>query len=109
MRATDVVGANTVVSIISKVLVLIFILFCAIYSDQAGKIFAYISGIILENMKWFILASTTGFVFFLLYLMGSRYGLLKFGKDDDKPEYSFFAWISMLFSCAMGVGLVFWG
>lgn len=85
MRATDVVGANTVVSIISKVLVLIFILFCAIYSDQAGKIFAYISGIILENMKWFILASTTGFVFFLLYLMGSRYGLLKFGKDDDKP------------------------
>lgn len=37
MRATDVVGANTVVSIISKVLVLIFILFCAIYSDQAGK------------------------------------------------------------------------
>lgn len=49
MRATDVVGANTVVSIISKVLVLIFILFCAIYSDQAGKIFAYISGIILEK------------------------------------------------------------
>ncbi|WP_429773844.1 hypothetical protein [Acinetobacter baumannii] len=39
MRATDVVGANTVVSIISKVLVLIFILFCAIYSDQAGKNF----------------------------------------------------------------------
>ncbi|GMA12604.1 choline transporter [Acinetobacter gyllenbergii] len=41
--------------------------------------------------------------------MCSRYGLLKIGKDTDQPEYSYFAWISMLFSCAMGVGLVFWG
>lgn len=34
MRATDVVGANTVVSIISKVLVLIFILFYFAQSIQ---------------------------------------------------------------------------
>lgn len=109
MYNTKVSETNRIVSIIPKILVLFFILFCAIYSEQAGKIFAYLSKIILENMKWFILASTTGFVFFLFYLMGSRYGLIKFGKDQDQPEYSFFAWISMLFSCAMGVGLVFWG
>ena len=68
--------------------------FCIYFWDHSGKYE------MVYSSKYY------RFCVFLLYLMGSRYGLLKFGKDDDKPEYSFFAWISMLFSCAMGVGLV---
>lgn len=109
MRTTGISESNTVVSVVSKVLVIIFILFCAIYADKAVEIFSYLSGILLHNMKWFILLAATGICFFLIYLMFSRYGLIKLGKDTDKPEYSYFAWMSMLFSCAMGVGLVFWG
>ena len=109
MRTTRISESNTMVSIISKILVVAFVLFCAIYADQAAKIFAELSGMLLRNMKWFILLSITGICFFLIYVMFSRYGLIKLGKDSDKPEYSNFAWLSMLFSCAMGVGLVFWG
>lgn len=109
MRTTRISESNTMVSIISKILVVAFVLFCAIYADQAAKIFAELSGMLLRNMKWFILLSITGICFFLIYVMFSRYGVIKLGKDSDKPEYSNFAWLSMLFSCAMGVGLVFWG
>ncbi|MCX0340754.1 BCCT family transporter [Acinetobacter radioresistens] len=109
MRTTRISESHTVVSIISKTLVVIFVLFCAIYADQAAKIFSDLSSALLHNMKWFILLSVTFICFFLIYIMFSRYGLIKLGKDTDKPEYSYFAWISMLFSCAMGVGLVFWG
>lgn len=104
--ATD---SHSVVSIISKVFIVAFVIFCAVFADSAGKIFADLSSVLLHNMKWFILSSVSAMCFFLLYVMCSRYGLLKIGKDTDKPEYSYFAWISMLFSCAMGVGLVFWG
>lgn len=96
------------VSNISKILVVAFILFCAIQAEEAGRIFASLSGMLLQNMKWVLLLSVTGICFFLLYLMISRYGLIKLGKDDEKPEYSFFSWASMLFSCGMGVGLIFW-
>ncbi|MFH4157699.1 BCCT family transporter [Acinetobacter bereziniae] len=106
IRATE---SHSVVSIISKVFVVAFVIFCAVFADSAGKIFADLSSVLLHNMKWFILSSVSAMCFFLLYVMCSRYGLLKIGKDTDKPEYSYFAWISMLFSCAMGVGLVFWG
>ena len=109
MRTTGISESNTAVSVISKILVVIFVLFCAVYADKAAEIFSYLSNILLHNMKWFILLSVTGICFFLIYIMFSRYGLIKLGKDTDKPEYSYFAWISMLFSCAMGVGLVFWG
>ena len=106
---TGATDSHSVVSIISKVFVVAFVIFCAVFADSAGKIFADLSSVLLHNMKWFILSSVSAMCFFLLYVMCSRYGLLKIGKDTDKPEYSYFAWISMLFSCAMGVGLVFWG
>lgn len=96
------------VSSISKILVIAFILFCAIQAEEAGKIFSSLSGMLLQNFKWVLLLSVTGICFFLLYLMISRYGLIKLGKDNEKPEYSFFSWASMLFSCGMGVGLIFW-
>jgi|SRR5690606_32361519 len=102
-------GFSPFVSICSKVLVASFVLFCAVYSDQAAKIFTELSTSLLNNMKWFILLSITAICFFLIYIMFSRYGEIKLGNDSDKPEYSNFAWLSMLFSCAMGVGLVFWG
>ena len=102
-------GFNPFVSIGSKVLVASFVIFCAAYSDQAARIFTELSTSLLNNMKWFILLSITAICFFLIYVMFSRYGDIKLGNDSDKPEYSNFAWLSMLFSCAMGVGLVFWG
>lgn len=109
MRTKGISESNTAVSVISKILVVIFVLFCAVYADKAAEVFSYLSNALLHNMKWFILLAVTSICFFLIYIMFSRYGLIKLGKDTDKPEFSYFAWISMLFSCAMGVGLVFWG
>ncbi|MEF3330147.1 BCCT family transporter [Oceanobacillus oncorhynchi] len=43
-----------------------------------------------------------------IYLMFSKYGSIKLGKDSDQPEFSTLSWISMLFAAGMGIGLVFW-
>jgi len=110
MRATSGVfkGLNPTVTIISKVLVISFVLFCVLQAEQAGKTFEMISSILLQNAKWFYLGLLTLILGFLFYLMISRFGLIRLGKDDEKPEFSFVGWISMLFSGGMGVGLVFW-
>lgn len=46
---------------------------------------------------------------FVLWLVSSRYGKIRLGKPDERPEYSRFAWLAMLFAAGMGMGLVFWG
>jgi glycine betaine transporter len=64
---------------------------------------------IVSNFTWwymFVIAASIAFVF---WLMLSKYGTIKLGKDDDKPEYTNFAWVAMLFSCGIGVGFIFWG
>jgi choline/glycine/proline betaine transport protein len=52
---------------------------------------------------------TAFFVAFALWLGFSRFGDIKLGKDDDKPEFSMISWISFLFAAGMGIGLVFYG
>ena len=48
-------------------------------------------------------------LFVCFYLMFSRFGGIKLGDDDSKPEFSNFSWFAMLFSAGVGIGLLFFG
>jgi len=41
--------------------------------------------------------------------MFSKYGRIRLGKDDDRPEFGNLAWFAMLFTAGMGIGLVYFG
>ena len=62
-----------------------------------------------EKFGWFYLLSTFLILCFAIYLIFSKYGDIRLGKDEDRPEYSKITWFAMLFSAGMGIGLVFWG
>ncbi len=52
---------------------------------------------------------STGTVVLSLLLAFSRLGTIRLRKDDEKPEFSTFSWLSMLFAAGMGTGILFWG
>jgi glycine betaine transporter len=62
-----------------------------------------------EKFGWFYLATAFFILGFSIFLAFSKYGNIKFGKDDDQPQYTNISWFAMLFSAGMGIGLVFWG
>ena len=39
----------------------------------------------------------------------SRYGDIRLGHQNEKPEYKLISWIGMLFSAGIGIGLLYWG
>ncbi len=41
------------------------------------------------------------------YVMFSKVGQIRLGQDGDRPEFSNFAWFSMLFGCGTGAGMLF--
>ena len=61
------------------------------------------------NFGWAYLISMLIFVIFAIFLAFSKYGDIRLGPDDSKPEYSTISWFAMLFGAGMGIGLVFWG
>ena len=73
-------------------------------SEVSGKIMAWVS----NNFGWLYVLSVFGFIIFLAFIAFSKWGNIKLGKDDEKPEYSNFSWFAMLFCGATGIGLVFW-
>lgn len=68
-----------------------------------------IQNFIFVNLNWIYIWAVTIFVIFLIYLMFSKYGKIRLGRNDSKPEHSFFSWISMLFAAGMGIGLMYFG
>ncbi|OUM22573.1 BCCT family transporter [Pseudomonas putida] len=101
-------GLNPIVTVGSLSIVVAFVVLCASYGDQAAGVFKGASDAILDHLKWFYLALVSGILGVLVYIAFSRFGALKLGRADEKPEFSFAAWIAMLFSAGMGVGLIFW-
>jgi BCCT family betaine/carnitine transporter len=45
---------------------------------------------------------------FLLFLGFSRYGRVRLGPEDSRPEYRTLTWIAMLFCAGIGAGLLYW-
>lgn len=61
------------------------------------------------HFGWLYLFATTGFLVFCIGIGVSDYGKIRLGADGEVPEFSYGAWLGMIFSAGMGVGLVFWG
>lgn len=79
------------------------------FPEVAEKLLVSIQNFIFVNLNWVYVWAVTIFVVFLIYLMFSKFGKIRLGSNDSKPEYSFFSWISMLFAAGMGIGLMYFG
>lgn len=100
---------NPPVFFISAALILAFVLFGALFPEQAGRTFDALQAKIVHDFGWFYILSVALFLIFVIFLMLSRYGDVKLGPDDSEPEYSYLSWFAMLFSAGMGIGLLFFG
>jgi len=102
-------GVDKTIFVITATLIVGFVLWGilspASVSAVAGVAFSWA----LENMGWLLnLAMAVGLIV-MLYVAFGKYGKIKLGKDDEKPEFSRFSWIAMMFGAGLGVGLFFYG
>ena len=74
------------------------------FSEIANKIYLFLE----NNFSWFYLIVTFFLVVFCIYLGFCKFGNIKLGPEDSKPEFKTTTWFAMLFCAGMGVGLVFW-
>lgn len=101
--------SNNMVFYLSLVLTLVITAIAAIFPAKFGEFAQNALTAISTNFSWAYLLSMFIFVVFALGLAFSKYGKIKLGPDDSKPEFSNSSWFGMLFGAGMGIGLVFWG
>ena len=93
---------------VSSVIIVLFVIFGMFLPKEMGKVANAVFAFLTTDFGWLYLLAVAFFVVFIYAIAFSRYGKIKLGKDNDKPEFSNFQWFSMLFGGGMGIGLVFW-
>jgi len=101
-------GVNPVMAIGSALIVIAFVLFTMLEPVYADSLYSAAKGFIATDMAWYYVGLISFFLFLAIYTAFSRYGNIRLGNDDDRPEYSFFSWFSMLFGAGIGIGILFW-
>jgi choline/carnitine/betaine transport len=64
---------------------------------------------VLHNFAWLFVLAADAFLVLAVVLALSRFGHIRLGRDADQPEFTNLAWIAMMFSAGMGIGLMFFG
>lgn len=90
-------------------MVIAFVVFGTVFSETAESVFPALQSFIVGTFGWFYILTATVLLVFVLWLLVSPFGRIRLGGPDSRPEFSYFAWLTMLFSAGMGTGLVFWG
>ncbi len=100
---------RNMVFIISLILTLAITAWGMIMPEQFKNVGDASFSFLVNKFGWLYLLVMSLFVIFAIWIDFSKYGKIKLGEDDSKPEYSLISWFAMLFSAGMGIGLVFWG
>lgn len=102
-------GIHPGMGIASKGMIVAFVLFTALNKEFAGSLYSAVRGWAESSLNWYYISAVSIMLFACFYLMFSRFGNIRLGSDDSRPEFSNFSWFSMLFSAGVGIGILFFG
>lgn len=74
--------------------------------DHALRVLGRVVTLISDWFGWFYIALATAVLAFVI-VMGVRHSRVRLGQDTDRPEFSTFAWASMLFAAGIGTDVMF--
>ncbi|MFK0191279.1 BCCT family transporter [Kitasatospora sp. NPDC090308] len=77
--------------------------------DSLGRVSDTGLAWVLHNFGWLFVVAADVFLLLAVVLAVSRFGRVPLGRDGEEPEFSTLAWVAMMFSAGMGIGLLFYG
>lgn len=102
-------GIHPGMGIASKAMIFVFVVFTALNVELAGSLYSAVRGWVEATLNWYYITAVTIMLFACFFLMFSRYGSIRLGDDDSRPEFRNFSWFAMLFSAGVGIGILFFG
>lgn len=76
--------------------------------DAAGAVLQSLYNYIAREFGFFYLLASVAAITFLIWLASSRFGNVRLGDTDSKPEFGQASWVAMLFCAGVGAGLMYW-
>ncbi len=94
---------------VSSAIMVVFVLALVIIPGPIGELFAAGRVWIVSNLGWFFILGVNVWLGFLIWVAVSRFGHIRLGGRDARPEFDNLSWFTMLFAGGIGTVLMFWG
>ena len=109
-KAHDLLRLRTspVIFFVSAGIIVAFVILTLLTPDGVGDFFGTGAEWIFTNLGWFYVTGVTVFLIFLIFVAVGRFGHMRLGQDNEKPEHSSITWFGMLFAAGIGTILLFW-
>jgi choline/glycine/proline betaine transport protein len=99
---------NPPVFLLSSGLIGLFIVLSLVFLSGFQSSVEGVQAWIANSTGWFFVLTVNVILGYLLFLLVSPFGGMRIGGEGATPEFSRAAWLAMLFSAGMGIGLMFW-
>ena len=97
---------NLKIMFIPLAVVLIIATLLMIFPTQSSEVLGTVNSFLTEDFGIYYLVVGLGFFLLAIYFAFSKYGKIKLG--EGKPEYSNFAWGTMIFTSTMAADILFY-
>ncbi len=93
---------------ISVSLILLLVMALFIFPDQTSKGMLAAREFVVNQLGFIYTWAGVLSICLVLFFSFSRYGKIKFGDPDEKPEYGNFVWAATLFTAGNAAALLYW-
>lgn len=91
----------------SAALILTFSLVTIFFSELSAARIQTAVNWVSATFGWYYMLAATLYIVFVIFMACSRYGDIKLGPEQSKPEFSLLSWSAMLFAAGIGIDLMF--
>ena len=96
-------------SFVATIAVILLVSVPLFVAPEAGGIFLQeCYDFVAENFGVLYSIGGCGALGLLLWLALGKNGKIKLGQENDRPEFSTYSWVGMLFCAGVGAGLMYW-
>lgn len=89
-------------------LIVLFVALTLIYQESISTLFETTQAFIATKFGWLYVMAVNVILLFCIYLGFGRFKNIRLGGSNCKPEFSTWAWLSMLFNAGIGLVLMFY-
>ena len=97
------------VFVVSAGVIILFVVLALAFQEASAEFFGWLRPTLTSGFDWFLVIAVDIMLVFCLALIFLPVGKVRIGGKDAQPDYSYPAWIAMLFAAGIGIGLLFFG